>query len=56
MPGFDWNTAAGGLTIGGISLTTTWCKVLNLVELWLPADQRGGDRVVPVGATMLARR
>jgi len=40
MPGFEWNSAAGGLTIGGISLTTTWCRVMNLVELWLPADLR----------------
>jgi hypothetical protein len=56
MPGFDWNTAAGGLTIGGISLTTTWCKVLNLVELWLPADQRGGDRIVPGASGVLAQQ
>lgn len=57
MP-FEWNSAAGGLTIGGISLTTTWCKVLNLVELWLPADQRGNDRIVPgaSGALALQRR
>lgn len=56
MPGFEWNSAAGGLTIGGISLTTTWCKVLNLLELWLPADQRGGDRVVPGASGVLAQQ
>ncbi len=54
MP-FQWNSAAGGLTIGGISLTTTWCKVLNLVDLWMPADQRGDDRIVPFYAGVLAQ-
>jgi len=32
MP-FQWNTAAGGLTIAGISLTTTWRRVENLIDL-----------------------
>jgi hypothetical protein len=56
MPGFEWNSAAGGLTIGGISLTTTWCRVMNLVELWLPADQRGQDRIVPGSAGVKAQQ
>ena len=55
MP-FQWNTAAGGLTIGGISLTTTWCRAENLIDLWLPADQRGGDRLIPGTAGVLAQR
>ena len=53
MP-FQWNSAAGGLTIAGISLTTTWCRVENLIDLWLPADQRGQDRVIPGSAGVLA--
>ena len=56
MPGFEWNTAAGGLTIAGISLTTTWCRVMNLVELWLPADQRGQDRIVPGSSGVKAQQ
>lgn len=55
MP-FEWNSAAGGLTISGISLTTTWCKVMNLIELWLPADQRGSDRIVPGASGALAQQ
>lgn len=55
MP-FEWNSAAGGLTISGISLTTTWCKVMNLIDLWLPADQRGGDRIVPGASGVLAQQ
>ncbi|MGA1075574.1 MAG: hypothetical protein ACO307_10635 [Ilumatobacteraceae bacterium] len=55
MP-FEWNTAAGGLTIAGISLTTTWCRVQNLVDLWLPADQRGQDRIVPGSAGVRAQQ
>lgn len=55
MP-FEWNSAAGGLSIGGISLTTTWCKVMNLIDLWLPADQRGGDRIVPGASGALAQQ
>lgn len=55
MP-FEWNSAAGALTISGISLTTTWCKVMNLIDLWLPADQRGGDRIVPGASGALAQQ
>jgi len=55
MP-YEWNTAAGGLTIAGISLTTTWCRVENLIDLWLPADQRGNDRVVPGVSGVLAQQ
>lgn len=49
MP-FEHNTAAGSLSIAGITLTTTWCRVQNLPELWMPADQRGTDRLVPGSA------
>jgi hypothetical protein len=55
MP-FQWNSAAGGLTIAGISLTTTWCRVENLIDLWLPADQRGQDRLIPGSAGVLAQQ
>jgi hypothetical protein len=45
-----YNTAAGNLTIGAVAMMCPAWKVQNLYELWLPADQRGQDRVRP-GAT-----
>lgn len=45
-----YNTAAGNLTIGGVAMFCPAWKVDNLFELWLPAQQRGIDRVRP-GAT-----
>jgi hypothetical protein len=47
MPKLTYNTAAGDLTIGGIAMNCPAWKVLNLYELWQPADQRGSDRVIP---------
>jgi hypothetical protein len=47
MPAFTYNTAAGDLTIGGIAMNGAGWKVLNLIELWMPADQRGRDRLIP---------
>lgn len=54
MP-LTFNSAAGGLTIAGIDLCTTWVRVLNLVDLWLPADQRGSDVVIPGSSGVKAR-
>ena len=47
MPALTWNSAAGDLTIGGVSMNTPAWKVLNLAVLWQPAAQRGQDRLVP---------
>jgi len=47
MPAFTWNTAAGGLTIGGVDMMGPAWQVRNLIELWMPASQRGSDKVVP---------
>lgn len=47
MPAFTWNTAAGGLTIGGVDMMGPAWQVRNLVELWMPAQQRGRDKVIP---------
>lgn len=47
---FTYNSNAGNLTIGGIGMMGPAWVVTNLYELWLPADQRGSDRVRP-GAT-----
>jgi hypothetical protein len=47
MPALTWNSAAGDLTIGGVSMNTPAWKVLNLHVLWAPAAQRGQDRIVP---------
>lgn len=46
----SYSTTQGGLTIGGVNMFCPAWKVENLYELWLPADQRGQDRVRP-GAT-----
>jgi len=56
MPGYTSNTAAGDLTIGGVAMNGTAWKVLNLLELWLPASQRGSDRLIPGSAGVLAQR
>jgi hypothetical protein len=47
MPGFTWNTAAGGLTINSVDMMQPAWQVMNLIELWLPAQQRGEDVVIP---------
>lgn len=56
MPALTYNTAAGDLTIGGVALNGPAWKVLNLLELWQPADQRGSDRLVPGTAGVLAQQ
>jgi hypothetical protein len=51
-----WNTNAGGLTIASIDLCNGgWCRTLNLIDLWLPADQRGSDKVIPGVSGVKAR-
>lgn len=47
MSGFTWNSAAGGLTIGGVDMTGPAWQVMNLHVLWLPAEQRGSDKIIP---------
>jgi hypothetical protein len=54
MP-LTFNANAGGLTIASINLCTTWVRVLNLVELWLPAGQRGSDVPIPGVSGVKAR-
>lgn len=56
MPKLTYNAAAGDLTIGGIAMNCPAWKVLNLHELWQPADQRGADRVVPGASGVLPLR
>lgn len=47
MPKLTYNTAAGDLTIGGVAMNGPAWKVLNLYELWQPANVRGSDRIIP---------
>lgn len=56
MPALTYNTAAGDLTIGGVAMMCPAWKVLNLLELWQPADQRGNDRLIPGTAGVLAQQ
>ncbi len=50
----SYNTNQGGLTIGGINMFCPAWRIDNLYELWLPADQRGQDRVRPGVSGLLA--
>ena len=54
MPKLTYNTAAGDLTIGGVAMNGPAWKVLNLYELWLPANVRGSDRILPGTAGVIA--
>jgi hypothetical protein len=54
MPKLTYNTAAGDLTIGGIAMNGPAWKVLNLYELWQPANVRGSDRIIPGSAGVVA--
>lgn len=54
MPSLTYNSAAGNLTIGGIAMMCPAWVVLNLHELWQPADQRGEDRLIPGTAGVVA--
>ena len=56
MPKLTYNTAAGDLTIGGVAMNGPAWVVLNLNELWLPANVRGSDRIVPGAVGVLAYR
>ena len=56
MPALTYNTAAGDLTINGVPMMCPAWKVLNLLELWQPADQRGNDRLIPGSAGVLAQQ
>lgn len=47
MPAFQWNPAAGGLTIAAVDMMQPAWQVTNLIELWLPATQRGEDKLIP---------
>lgn len=49
------NSAAGGLSIGGVNMMCPAWEVLNLLVLWSPAIQRGSDRVLPGAAGVVAR-
>jgi hypothetical protein len=50
----SYNTNQGGLTIGGVDMFCPAWRIDNLYELWLPADQRGQDRVRPGVSGLLA--
>lgn len=54
----SYNTNAGNLTIGGVAMFCPAWKVQNLPELWLPAEQRGTDKVRPgvAGRKAIKRR
>ena len=56
MPALSYNTAAGDLTINTVAMNGPAWKVLNLLELWQPADQRGSDRLLPGTAGVLAQQ
>lgn len=54
----SYNTNAGDLTIGGVAMFCPAWRIDNLYELWLPADQRGQDKVRPgvAGRKAIKRR
>jgi len=54
MPKLTYNAAAGDLTIGGIAMNCSAWTVLNLYELWQPANVRGSDRLIPGSAGVVA--
>ena len=54
MPKLTYNTAAGDLTIGGVAMNGPAWKVLNLYELWQPANVRGSDRIIPGSTGVVA--
>jgi len=58
MAGLTWTTTAGDLTIGGVAMNCAGWKLLgdSLARLWMPADQRGDDRLIPGAAGVLAQR
>lgn len=49
-----YNTAAGDLTIGGVAMMCPAWRVDNLIDLWMPAEQRGQDRLIPGSAGVIA--
>jgi hypothetical protein len=53
-----YNSNAGNLTIGGVAMMCPAWKVENLPELWLPAEQRGVDKIRPgvAGRKAIRRR
>ncbi len=49
-PGINHGTTTGELVIGAVNLhCPAWCA-LNLIELWVPGDVRGSDRIIPGAA------
>lgn len=56
MPGLTWTTTAGDLSIGGVAMNCAAWKLTgdSLMRLWLPAPQRGDDRIVPGASGVLA--
>jgi len=60
MAGLTWTTTAGDLTIGGVAMNCAAWKLVgdSLLRLWLPAEQRGEDRLIPgaAGVKALQRR
>lgn len=58
MPKLTYNSAAGDLTIAGVAMNCPAWVVLNLQELWQPANVRGSDRIIPgtSGVTPYRRR
>lgn len=56
MPGLNCDQCDGDLIVAGIDLRTeAWC-VLDLSDLWMPADVRGGDRLLPGATGVIAFR
>lgn len=60
MAGLTWTTTAGDLTIASVAMNCAAWKLVgdSLLRLWLPADQRGEDRLIPgaAGVKALQRR
>lgn len=53
---FTHNDDAGGLTIGAVDMFGIAWEIRDLYKLWMPADQRGSDVLLPGVAGMLARK
>ena len=53
MPGFNFSTVEGNLTLNGVPMKTPAWTCPDLTILWLPPTVRGQDRLVPGSAGVL---
>lgn len=54
MPGFNYSTIEGNLTLNGVPMKTRAWTCPDLTPLWLPPSVRGQDRLLPGAAGVRA--